>query len=55
MDRPVYINRIATLFPNSPVSNEEIEDYIGLIGGNTSRVLSILLRQKWDKEPILWI
>ena len=46
MDRSVYINKIASFLPNAPVSNEEMEDYIGLIGGNTSRVRSIVLRQQ---------
>ena len=34
MDRSVYINKIASFLPNAPVSNEEMEDYIGLIVGN---------------------
>ena len=46
MDRSVYINKIASFLPNAPVSNEEMEDYIGLIGGNPSRVRSIVLRQQ---------
>lgn len=33
MDRSVYINKIALFLPNCPISNEEMEDYIGLIGG----------------------
>ncbi|MBR8732423.1 hypothetical protein IX339_001898 [Porphyromonas levii] len=32
----VYINRIASFLPNAPVSNDEIEDFIGKIGGNPS-------------------
>ena len=45
MDRKVYINRIASFLPNSPISNDEMEEYIGLIGGNKSRIKSIVLRQ----------
>lgn len=41
----VYINRVASFLPNAPVSNDEIEDFIGKIGGNPSRVRSIVLRQ----------
>lgn len=41
----VYINRVASFLPNTPVSNDEIEDFIGKIGGNPSRVRSIVLRQ----------
>lgn len=49
MDRSVYINKIASFLPNAPISNEEIEDYIGFIGGNPSRVRSIVLRQNGIK------
>lgn len=44
--RDVYINKIAVFLPNKPVSNEEMEDYIGLIGGKSSRVRSIVLKLK---------
>lgn len=49
MDRSVYINKIASFLPNAPVSNEEIENYIGLIGEKPSRVRSIVLRQNGIK------
>ena len=49
MDRSVYINKIASFLPNSPISNEEMEDYIGLIGGKPSRVRSIVLKQNGIK------
>lgn len=45
----VYINKVAVFLPNKPVSNEEMEDYIGLIGGNPSRVRSIVLKQNGIK------
>ena len=45
MDRKVYINRIASFFFFFPISNDEMEEYIGLIGGNKSRIKSIVLRQ----------
>ncbi len=44
--RDVYINKIAVFLPNKPVSNEEMENYIGLIGGKSSRVRSIVLKLK---------
>ena len=47
--RNVYINKVAVFLPNKPVSNEEIEDYIGLIGGKPSRVRSIVLKQNGIK------
>ena len=49
MDKSAYINKIASYLPNSPISNEEMEDYIGLIGGKPSRVRSIVLRQNGIK------
>lgn len=49
MDKSIYINKIASYLPNSPINNEEMEDYIGLIGGKPSRVRSIVLRQNGIK------
>ena len=49
MDKSAYINKIASYLPNSPINNEEMEDYIGLIGGKPSRVRSIVLRQNGIK------
>ncbi|WP_232523936.1 hypothetical protein [Porphyromonas gingivalis] len=46
MEKKVYINRIASYLPNKPISNDEMEDYIGMIGGKPSRVRSIVLRQR---------
>lgn len=43
--RSVYINNVTSFSPNVPIGNEEMEDYIGLIGGKPSRVRSIVLRQ----------
>ena len=47
--RNVYINKVAVFLPNKPVFNEEMEDYIGLIGGKPSRVRSIVLKQNGIK------
>lgn len=46
----VYINHIAKFLPNQPVSNEQIEDRLGLIGGNRSRAKSIVLRNNKIKN-----
>lgn len=43
--RNAYINKVASFLPNAPIKNEEMEDYIGLIGEKPSRVRSIVLRQ----------
>ena len=32
----VYINAIGAYLPNDPISNEEMEDYLGLIHGKPS-------------------
>ena len=47
--RNVYINKVAVFLPNKPVSNEEMEDYIGLIAGKPSRVRSIVIKQNGIK------
>lgn len=43
--RNVYINKVAVFLPKKPISNEEMEDYIGLIGEKPSKVRSIVLKQ----------
>jgi len=49
MEKAAYINSVSAYLPNSPIANEEMEDYIGEIGGNPSRVRSIVLRQNGIK------
>ncbi|MCD4683549.1 MAG: hypothetical protein K8R86_09730, partial [Bacteroidales bacterium] len=44
MSNSVYITRIARFLPNNPVSNEEMESYLGRINGKPSRARSIVLR-----------
>lgn len=44
-----HISSVSTYLPNSPIANEDMEDYIGKIGGNPSRVRSIVLRQNGIK------
>jgi len=44
MDRSVYINRIAKFLPGNPISNEEMEDYLGVVDGRKSRSKAIILR-----------
>jgi len=46
----VYITRTSSFLPNSPVSNDDIEDYLGLINGKKSRSKSIVLRSNKIKE-----
>ena len=45
MNKTVFINRIAKFLPGSPVSNNEMEEYLGIIGGDIrSRSKAIVLR-----------
>ncbi len=44
MSNSVYITRLARFLPNNPVSNEEMESYLGRINGKPSRSRSIVLR-----------
>jgi len=41
----VYINSIGKHLPNSPVHNDEMEEYLGLIGGKPSRTRERMLKQ----------
>ena len=44
MTKSVYINRLAKFLPNDPVSNDEMESYLGMIGEKPSRARAIVLR-----------
>jgi 3-oxoacyl-[acyl-carrier-protein] synthase-3 len=44
MDRAVYINRISKFLPGEPVSNDEMEEYLGYVDGKKSRSKAIVLR-----------
>lgn len=46
----VFITRIASYLPNEPVLNDDIENHLGKISGNASRVRSIVLRQNGIKK-----
>src|SRR6201997_1759772 len=40
----VYINATSAYFPNNPVSNDEMEEYLGYIDGRPSKSKKIVLR-----------
>ena len=40
----VYINSTSSYFPNNPVSNDEMEEYLGFIDGRPSKSKKIVLR-----------
>ncbi len=43
--RNVFINSIGIYLPNEPISNDEMEDYLGRINGKDSRVRERILKQ----------
>lgn len=46
----VYINNTASFFPNDPVSNDEMEEYLGYINKNPSKSKRIVLRNNGIKR-----
>ena len=46
----VYITRTASFLPNSPIDNNEIEEYLGFIHGEASRTKALILRNNKIKE-----
>lgn len=47
---PVYINKTSSYFPNQPVGNDDMEKFIGMIGGKPSKVKRLILRQNGIKS-----
>jgi len=45
----VYINRLAKFLPNEPVTNEDMEKYLGLVEGTPSKAKPIILRNNQIK------
>lgn len=50
MGSTVYINRMSSALPNDPVPNKQIEDVLGMAGGQKSRAKSVILRSNKIKE-----
>lgn len=46
----VYITKTANFLPNEPISNDEMEDYLGLINEKTSKSKRIVLRNNGIKR-----
>ncbi len=44
MSKEVFITRITKFLPNNPVSNDEMEDYLGMISNRPSKARRIILR-----------
>lgn len=45
MKNDVFITGTSCYFPNKPVSNEDMEEFLGLIAGKHSRVKPVILKQ----------
>jgi 3-oxoacyl-[acyl-carrier-protein] synthase-3 len=48
--KQVYITDTSFFFPNEPVSNDEMEEYLGLINGKPSKAKRIVLRNNGIKR-----
>ncbi len=48
--KEVYINNTAVFFPNEPISNDEMEEYLGYINDTPSRSKAIVLRNNGIKN-----
>jgi 3-oxoacyl-[acyl-carrier-protein] synthase III len=46
----VYITKTANFLPNAPISNDEMEEYLGLINGKPSKSKRIVLRSNGIKR-----
>ena len=49
----VYITKTASYFPNDPVSNDEMEEYLGYINDKPSKSRRIVLRNNGIKRQVL--
>ena len=49
MPSEVFINDIASFLPNEPITNDDIENVLGLIDGKKSRSRKIVLRSNGIK------
>ena len=45
----VYITRLSKFLPNDPVTNDQMEDYLGMVDGTPSKAKSIILRNNQIK------
>lgn len=50
MNPKVYITKIATFFPNNPVFNDEMENYLGMVNGKPSLARRIVLKSNGIKS-----
>ena len=50
MNNDVYITRISKFLPNSPVNNDDMERYLGLINGRPSLARRVILKSNGIKQ-----
>lgn len=50
MNRSVYITKLASFLPNDPISNDEIENILGLINNQFSKAKPLILRNNQIKK-----
>jgi 3-oxoacyl-[acyl-carrier-protein] synthase-3 len=48
--KEVFVTKITKFLPNNPVDNDHMEDYLGKVGGQPSRVRPIILKQNGIKQ-----
>ncbi|WP_317898292.1 beta-ketoacyl-ACP synthase III [Aurantibacillus circumpalustris] len=48
--KPVYITNTSSFFPNDPISNDEMEEYLGYLNNTPSRSKGIVLRNNGIKR-----
>ncbi len=48
-EKQVYITAVGAFLPGAPIGNDEMEDYLGYIGGKPSRTKSRILRENGIK------
>lgn len=49
MSKEVYITRLSKFMPNKPVSNDDMEKYLGMVDGKPSKARRIILRNNQIK------
>ena len=47
--KDVYVNKISKYLPNRPISNDEMEEKLGIINGKVSKARRIVLRNNQIK------
>ena len=46
----VYITKASKFLPNAPVSNDEMETFLGMVDGKPSKARRVILRRNGIKQ-----